>query len=90
MKKASATVVYSSEQKKVFNVSIVQDGKIIPLNNANPEYTTINSIICLVLMLAKNNGFYISSYNDFGVTWYNIQFVDIDNPSSINKFGYIA
>lgn len=35
----------------------------------------------------KNNNFYCSYYEQFGRRWYNIQFINLENPVNIEKFG---
>ena len=40
-----------------------------------------------VLNILKNNNFYCAYYEQFGRRWYDIQFINLENPVNIEKFG---
>lgn len=52
------------------------------------KYDTIRDMIEHVLILCKNNDIYLPHYNDFGLTWYAINFIDVSYPNMIKHYGY--
>ena len=40
-----------------------------------------------VLGIMKENNFYCGYYEQFGRRWYDIQFINLENPVNIEKFG---
>ena len=38
--------------------------------------------------ILKNNNFYCGYYELFGRRWYDIQFINLENPVVIDKFGF--
>lgn len=95
MKKASAICIYDPGTNQIYNLTINHNMNCIPLiqykasEKINPyKYNNFNEVYETVLTIARNNGYYYSNYNEFGLTWYDIQWIDINNPTSINKYGY--
>ena len=94
MKKASATVIYKDNM--IYNLTVNHKNSIIPLVRYNLKdspkpykYTCFNDLYKAVLSILKNNGFYTGFYTQFGQRWYDIQFINLDNPVEIEKFGVI-
>lgn len=52
-------------------------------------YKDFDQLYELILRLAKNNDFRIEKFHDFEQDWYDIQFIDINNPAqSISRYAY--
>ena len=41
-----------------------------------------------ILNFARNNGFYYGRYKEFGAIWYDVSWIDINNPVKIEKYGF--
>ena len=92
MKKVTATVIYKDNM--LYNLTVVHKNAIIPLVRYSLEkdtkpykYTCFNDLYKSVLNILKNNGFYTGFYTQFGRKWYDIQFINLNNPVNIEKFG---
>ena len=92
MKKVSATVVYKDNQ--IYNLTVNHCGVLVCLAlhdktsvKGSNEKTTFQSLYKTVLKILKNNNYYCSYYEEFGVRWYDIQFINLENPVEIEKFG---
>lgn len=77
MRKVSATVIY--------NLTVNHKGVLIPL--VAYEKRTFQTMYKSVLNILKNNNFYCGHYEQFGRRWYDIQFINLENPVNIEKFG---
>ena len=94
MKKASATVLYKGSTNQIYYLALNYKNNLIPMINYSREkvqpykYPTFNAMYKTVLNFAKNNGFYYASYKEFNCTWYDIQWIDIENPEKIEKYGF--
>lgn len=93
MKKVTATVIY--KDNSLYNLTVIHKNAIIPLvrysleNDTKPyKYTCFNDLYKSVLNILKNNNFYCGFYNQFGRRWYDIQFINLENPVVIEKFGF--
>ena len=92
MRKVSATVIY--KDNTIYNLTVNNKGDLIPLiryNEGSAKDTcykrTFPEMYKLVLTILKNNNFYCGYYEQFGRRWYDIQFINLDNPVNIEKFG---
>lgn len=95
MKKASATVIYKPETGQIYNLTLNHGGNLINLIhydvNHGPQpykYPYFSEVYRTVLSFTKQNGFYLGRYKNFGLTWYDIQWIDISNPTFVKKHGY--
>lgn len=93
MKKAIATVIYKNNM--IYNLTVNHKNAIIPLvrydfnDSAKPyKYICFNDLYKSVLNILKNNNFYCGYYDQFGRRWYNILFINLENPNVIEKFGF--
>jgi len=95
MKKASATVIFDSKTNQIYNLTIKH--KLAYINfihydmQAQPKpykYPSFHELYQTVLNQAKVNGFYYDSYTAFNAIWYDIAWIDINNPTLINKYGF--
>lgn len=92
MRKATAKVIYKDNM--LYNLTVNHKSIITPLVrydlNDSPKpykYTCFNDLYKAVLNILKNNGFYTGFYTQFGRKWYDIQFINLNNPVIIEKFG---
>lgn len=94
MKKASAIVLYNAQTRQIFNLTINHNGSLIPLIDYSKEkvqpycYKSFMAMYETILNFARNNGFYYGKYNEFGAIWYDVSWIDINNPVKIEKFGF--
>ena len=101
MKKAVGTVIYKSSTNQTYNITVTtQKGIKITLLQYNLTqkekpycYSCFNDLYKSVLTIAKNNNFYFDTLDLFGEkengrAWYNIQWIDLDNPCYINRYSY--
>lgn len=93
MQKVTATVIYKDNM--LYNLTVIHKNAIIPLvrysleNDTKPyKYTCFNDLYKSVLNILKNNNFYCGYYEQFGRRWYDIQFINLENPVVIEKFGF--
>lgn len=95
MRKASAIVLYNAQTKQVYNLTIKHKGDLIPMvidgtkDRTQPYcYESFTELYQAILNVAKHNGFYYDSYSAFGANWYDISWIDINNPVTIAKYGF--
>lgn len=81
MKKCVATCIYRSKTMVSFSVNC--NGTIVILANKKKEYPSFTELTEACLALLDNNGFYVDTQNLFGKTFYNIQFINLDNPAKV-------
>lgn len=92
MRKVTATAIY--KENRLYNLSVLHSNNLIPLvryelTGVQPyKYPDFQALYTAVLNLLKNNGFYVDSYTEFGCRWYNIQFLNLENPVKLEKYGY--
>ena len=101
MRKVVGTVIYKSSTNQTYNITVNYKGQSITLlqynltQKENPyRYNRFNDLYKSVLTIAKNNNFYFGTLDLFGEkengrTWYNIQWIDLDNPCYINRYSYL-
>ena len=95
MKKVTATVIYKNNQ--ICNLTVNHCGILVCLalhdetsvNDSN-EKKTFQSLYKTVLKILKNNNYYCSYYEELGLRWYDIQFINLEKPVEIEKFGIKA
>lgn len=83
MRKVSATVIY--KDNTLYNLTVNHKGVLIPL--VAYEKRTFQTMYESVLNILKNNNFYCGYYEQFRRRWYDIQFINLENPVNIEKFG---
>lgn len=90
MRKCYCTVIYSS-----YPILHIYDITIITKNNHNInllsdenvsrehhyKYSDFHELYSDVLGVLKNNNFIPDKWNNYGATWYNIDFIDISFPA---------
>ena len=93
MKKVTATVIHKGG--RIYNLTVNHKGSHIPLiqydlDGVKPyKNTDFDSMYNTVLQVLKQNRFYVSKDRMFGADWYDIMWIDLDNPTRTNKYGYI-
>ncbi|HPJ12940.1 MAG TPA: hypothetical protein PLV00_06105 [Caldisericia bacterium] len=95
MRKVSVTVIY--KDNTLYNLTVNHKGSLINLvsydgTNEKQPYgkCTFQTMYKSILNILKNNNFYCSYYEQFGQRWYDIQFINLENPVNIEKFGMEA
>ena len=94
MYKASAIVLYNAKTNQIHNLTINHKGTYITMIDYSKEkvqpycYKSFMGLYQTILNFAKNNGFYYGKYNQFDSTWYDIAFIDINNPYKVEKYGF--
>lgn len=104
MKRATAIVTYREDFDKdsiryyqIFNVSVVtRDNHLVQLREHNLlespnkayKYYSWHTLYEDILGVIRMNGFYLSSYEQFGRRWYDIQFINIAKPWEINRYSH--
>lgn len=93
MKKVNCTVLYQMKNCKyvLLNVTVKHKHSNIKLfdtirHSTIKEYNSLNEMYKSILLILKNNGFYVHSFEAFNQTWYDIDFIDIDK-CMIETFG---
>jgi len=98
MKKVTAIAIYKREGK-FYNLCVLTvnyKGDITTLDQYPREgiqshnYNDFSSMYKSVLKIMKNNNFYCGMYEDFGVKWYDIQWIDYNNAKYVNKYPLMA
>ena len=91
MRKVTATVIYKDNQ--IYNLTVNYCGVLVCLalhetvKKGSNEKRTFNSLYKTVLKILKNNNYYCNYQEEFGVRWYDIQFINLENPKKKKKFG---
>ena len=92
MIKVSVTVIYKDNW--IYNLTVNHKGRLVTLiaydeTDVNHPYVNRNfqTMYKSVLNILKNNNFYCDYYEEFGKRWYDIQFINLENPVEVNKFG---
>ena len=92
MKKVTATVIY--KDNCIYNLTVNNKGRLTTLiaydeTDVKHPYAnrTFQTMYKSVLNILKNNNFYCGYYEEFGKRWYDIQFINLENPVEVNKFG---
>ena len=92
MKKVTATVIY--KDNCIYSLTVNYKGHLTKLTaydetDVKHPYTnrTFKTMYKSVLNILKNNNFYCGYYEEFNKRWYDIQFINLENPVEVNKFG---
>lgn len=96
MQKANAIVIYDGKTNQLYNLTVNHKGNNITLVSYENEktvkpykYENFQLLYKSILQIAKNNNFYFSKYNQFGAVFYDVSWIDINNPAGIKKYGYL-
>lgn len=95
MRKVTAICVHDN-MKQIYNLSVVtSQGITIELvrykkgDKIKPYcYFDFQDLYKSVLNLLKQNDFYVSKYTAFESDFYNVNFIDMNNPCKIEKYGF--
>lgn len=92
MRKVTATVIY--KDNIIYNLTVNHKGVLTTLvaydetSVKHPyEERKFQTMYKSVLNILKNNNFYCGYYEVFGIRWYDIQFINLENPVKIEQFG---
>ena len=88
MKKVSATVIY--RDNIIYNLTVNHKGNLTQLvtNDSANSNSSFQDMYKRVLKILKNNNLYCGYYDMFNRRWYDIQFINLDRPFTIDKIGY--
>lgn len=86
MKKCTAIVVYNSKEKIVYSIGINHNGNLINFT-LNDKFSTFTELYRTILETIKNNNFRVSHYEEFGCKWYDITWINVCYPGTLNKYG---
>lgn len=84
MKKCNCIVTYNGS--KLYSIYANTENNLIELFRGEKEYNSFNELYENVLLWLKNNNLYVKNYDEFNKKLYNINFIDIYNPSKIERF----
>ena len=89
MKKCTCTVIYRYVKKhyEISNITIKHKNENIPLYTTSGQYRFFDEMYSAVLEILKANNFYVHTWEMFESTWYDVDFIDIDNPE-IKRYSY--
>ena len=93
--KKKVTGICIINKNKLINFSVVDiKGNFTTLFDEKRQgcainYPSFQHLYSSILIMAKNNGFTIPYNKDFGAYWFNISFIDISKPESIDKYAYL-
>ena len=81
MKKCTCTVIYRYNNKHYEPIKIIVKHKHenIPLYAANEQYRFFDEMYSAVLKILKATNFYVHTWEMFESTWYDVDFIDVDN-----------
>ena len=81
MKKCNCIVVYRHIKKRyeILRITVKHKNENIPLYAANEQYRFFDEMYSAVLEILKANNFYVHTWEMFESTWYDIDFIDVDN-----------
>ena len=86
MKKVVATLIVKDNE--IINLTVNDNkGGSTTLTPTQKRFNNINEVYNCVLKILKNNGYYTHSYKEFGRVWYNIQLIDLNNPTITSIYG---
>lgn len=93
MKRVKAICIY--KDNKIYNLTALSMNSNIPLIRYDLEDTKVtpchhnsfNEMYEDVLSVLKSNDMRCGYYEEFNKKWYDISFIDLDNPTVINKYG---
>ena len=104
MKRVTAILTYEKSYDKdeypyykLLNLSVVtRDNRLVTLrqnkygmdDDSSFTYYSWHVLCEYVLNLLRVNGYYLSSYENFGRRWYDIQFIDASQPWEIKRFSH--
>lgn len=89
MKKCNCTVIYRYVEKhyEILKIMVKHKHENISLYAASEQYTLFDEMYFAVLAILKANNFYVHTWKMFEGTWYDIDFIDVDNWK-INRYSY--
>lgn len=92
MRKVSAICIY--KDNRVYNLTVHSKYSLTTLIQYHPEDTTLTpyqhtsfeELYKSVLEVLKSNSMYCGKYTAFERDIYDIAFIDLDNPTEVNRY----
>ena len=69
-------------------VTLVQYGKEDISTPVMYKYYSFHNMYDDILSIIRVNGFYLSSYDNFGRRWYDIQFISDKEPYEVKRYSH--
>lgn len=92
MRKVKAICIYHSLTNQIDTFHVMHKNGHFDLvwhdEPAKYKYPTFNDLYRDCLLLLKSNNAYVGSYEEFGVTRYDIGFIDLDYYHGVQYYGY--
>ena len=90
MKKCTAVVTYDSATNHIINIGLTDTkGLLINLNLSNSKRKCFQDLYASVLKILKNNNYYVEKQTSFDATWYNIVWLDMNDPGRLKRYPYL-
>lgn len=93
MKKVNCIVMYRRVENgyKLESITVKHKTTIIPLYSSDKMgdrvYNSFAAVYDTVLRWLKANSMYVAKWDDFGATWYDVDFVNLDTYQ-VEHYGY--
>ena len=92
MRKVTAICIY--RDNRVYNLTVHSKYSITTLIQHHPEDTTLTprhhdtfeEMYTYVLEVLKSNNMYCGKHTDFERDFYDIAFINLDNPTEVNSY----
>lgn len=89
----TATCIYDSKGMKLHSLYANTGGSIYNLTpireSVGPKaYNSFKEMYETVLGNLKASGFKVCTWDEMGTILYNVQFIDINKPTEINRYGF--
>lgn len=95
MKKVKAIVLFDSSTNQIYNLTVLTNNENIPLIRYSPndvvqpyKYPVFRDMYTSILNILKENNFYVNKWISFECTFYDIDFIDVNDPYRIVRYPY--
>ena len=94
MKRFSVLAIYKKETNGTFKIVNCtfrenKNGCIFNFNSCfRKQYKDFQTLYNAILETVKNNNGYVKNWNNYGTTFYDIMFVNIDCPETTEHYSY--
>lgn len=93
-KRVTGMCIYHGTKLYKFVVAVTSVGEVSDMgielynNRDGEDFDTFNELYSRLLKLLKNNNFYAKSFSAFNRVFYDIYFIDYENPTLVDNYGY--
>lgn len=90
MKKCTAVVTYDSTTNHIINIGLSDTkGLLVNLQFSELKKKCFQDIYASVLKILKNNNYYVEKWIDLDAVWYNVAWLDINDPYRLKRYPYL-